>query len=66
MAARLLESKQTTPHYYLTSECNMDRLNAVRQEINLAMEKDGTGIKLSVNDFIVKATALVHTITVQV
>lgn len=58
VAKRLLESKQTIPHYYLTSECNVDKLVAVRKEINAALE--GTGVKLSVNDFIVKATALVH------
>ena len=55
IARRLLESKQTVPHYYLTVDCVLDDLLALRQKIN-----DGANglFKLSVNDFIVKATAL--------
>jgi len=56
IAKRLQESKHQIPHYYLTVECNMDSIMALRSEINAAYEKEG--IKLSVNDFIIKATAL--------
>ncbi|TNE25774.1 MAG: pyruvate dehydrogenase complex dihydrolipoamide acetyltransferase [Alphaproteobacteria bacterium] len=55
IARRLLESKQTVPHYYLTVDCVLDKLLDLRKQIN-----DGADglFKLSVNDFIVKATAL--------
>lgn len=56
-AARLLESKQTIPHYYLTMECQMDALLALRAQVNESLAASGT--KLSVNDFIIKAAALV-------
>jgi hypothetical protein len=56
-AARLLESKQTIPHYYLTMECQMDALLALRAQVNESLATSGT--KLSVNDFIIKAAALV-------
>jgi len=55
IAKRLAESKQQVPHYYLTVECNMDRLLKLRQVFNKAGEGKS---KLSVNDFIVKASAL--------
>ncbi|GAA5855619.1 hypothetical protein JCM8547_001620 [Rhodosporidiobolus lusitaniae] len=68
IATRLTESKQTIPHYYLTAEINMDRVNKLRAAFNSAAKaadaagasKDGvkSGVKLSVNDFIVKASAL--------
>jgi pyruvate dehydrogenase E2 component (dihydrolipoamide acetyltransferase) len=52
---RLSESKQQLPHYYLTVEVNMDRVMKLREMFN----KAGDGkVKLSVNDFIVKATSL--------
>ena len=54
IAKRLLESKQTVPHYYLTMDCQMDALLKVRKDLNDAAK----GYKLSVNDFIIKATAL--------
>jgi pyruvate dehydrogenase E2 component (dihydrolipoamide acetyltransferase) len=54
IAKRLLESKQTIPHFYLAIECNMDNLLAAREEINAAT----TEYKISVNDFIIKACAL--------
>ncbi|KAF8068297.1 pdhC [Scenedesmus sp. PABB004] len=54
-AARLLESKLTIPHYYLTMECELDALLAARESLNVALAGRG---KLSVNDFIVKAAAL--------
>merc|ERR1719430_1742386 len=56
IAKRLQQSKHEIPHYYLTVECNMDSILKLRKEINKAYEKEG--VKLSVNDFIIKATAL--------
>ncbi|KAI8364856.1 pyruvate dehydrogenase complex dihydrolipoamide acetyltransferase [Choanephora cucurbitarum] len=55
IASRLTESKQTVPHYYLTVEVNMDKVNKLRQVLNQSSEGQ---YKLSVNDFIVKASAL--------
>jgi len=54
IARRLLESKQTVPHYYLTVDCVLDALLDIRKQIN-----DGADgmFKISVNDFIVKAVA---------
>lgn len=54
-AKRLLESKQTVPHFYLTIDCRLDALMAARQEIN--DQADGA-YKLSVNDFLIKAAAM--------
>lgn len=56
IAKRLLESKVTIPHYYLTMDVNMDAINALRAKFNERLGKDG--VKLSVNDFVIKATAL--------
>lgn len=56
IAARLLESKQTIPHYYLSVECKVDELLKVREHLNATAGKK-YGFKLSVNDFIVKASA---------
>ncbi|KAJ9113589.1 hypothetical protein QFC20_001941 [Naganishia adeliensis] len=53
---RLLESKTQVPHYYLTVEVNMDRVMKLRQMFNKAAGEGKP--KLSVNDFIVKASAL--------
>ena len=61
VAARLTESKQTVPHFYLTLDCNIDALMKAREEINAAAPKDKDGkpgYKLSVNDFIMKAWAI--------
>ncbi|SFZ82141.1 pyruvate dehydrogenase E2 component (dihydrolipoamide acetyltransferase) [Devosia enhydra] len=58
VAARLTESKQTVPHFYLTLDCRIDALMAAREQINALAPKDKDGkpaYKLSVNDFIVKA-----------
>jgi pyruvate dehydrogenase E2 component (dihydrolipoamide acetyltransferase) len=54
-AARLLESKQTVPHFYLTIECVIDHLLEQRKELN---EKAAGAYKLSVNDFVIKAAAM--------
>jgi pyruvate dehydrogenase E2 component (dihydrolipoamide acetyltransferase) len=56
IAARLLESKTTIPHFYLQSEVDAEPLTTLRQTINAAAEAAGLG-KLTVNDFILKATA---------
>jgi hypothetical protein len=51
IAGRLLQSKQTIPHYYLSIDCAVDNLLATRATLN---EMSDGGYKLSVNDFIVK------------
>lgn len=59
IARRLQESKQFVPHFYLTVDCEIDRLLKLREEINAVAAKEGPGAyKLSVNDFIVKASAI--------
>lgn len=60
IARRLLESKQTIPHFYLTIDCELDALLKLRAELNAAApEKDGKpAYKLSVNDMVIKAMAL--------
>ncbi len=55
IAKRLTESKQTIPHIYLTIDCELDPLLKLRRAIN---ERDGATFKISVNDFVVRATAL--------
>ncbi len=58
IAQRLQESKQTVPHFYLTLDCELDALLAVRKRMNDRSPKDGPGAyKISVNDFIIKAMA---------
>ena len=54
IAKRLTESKQNVPHFYLTVDCNLDALLKLRSDINARLED----AKISVNDFIVRATAL--------
>ena len=56
IAARLTEAKQTIPHFYLRRAARIDDLLAFRSELNKKLE--GRGVKLSVNDFIIKACAL--------
>jgi pyruvate dehydrogenase E2 component (dihydrolipoyllysine-residue acetyltransferase) len=59
IARRLQESKQFVPHFYLTVDCEIDRLLKMREEINAGAPKEGKGaFKLSVNDFIIKACAI--------
>jgi len=53
IARRLSESKSTVPHFYLSADCRVDRLLAARAEVNAAR-----GVKISVNDWVVKAVAL--------
>jgi len=56
VAARLTEAKQTVPHFYLRRSVQLDALMAFRAQLNAQLE--GRGVKLSVNDFIIKACAL--------
>ena len=61
IAKRLVESKQTVPHFYLSLDCELDALMALREQINSAAGKDKDGkpaYKLSVNDFVIKALAI--------
>lgn len=63
IAKRLVESKLTVPHFYLTIDAELDKLMEVRKDLNdEAVKKAGkegkSAYKLSVNDFIIKAVAL--------
>ena len=55
IAKRLLEAKTQIPHFYLEIELDAEPLGALRAQLNAAFEKEG--VKLSVNDFILKASA---------
>jgi len=60
IAKRLIEAKQTIPHFYLTADMDAGRLIAMREEANAAAPKDKDdqpAFKLSLNDFIIKAWA---------
>lgn len=56
VAARLTEAKQTIPHFYLRRDVRLDALLKFRSTLNKQLES--RGVKLSVNDFIIKASAL--------
>ena len=56
IANRLTEAKQTIPHFYLRKSVNLDKLLIVRSEMNAGLIDQG--IKISVNDFIIKASSL--------
>ncbi|RVU17746.1 pyruvate dehydrogenase complex dihydrolipoamide acetyltransferase [Methylobacterium oryzihabitans] len=61
IAKRLVESKQTVPHFYLGLDVELDALLALREQVNAGAPKDKDGkpaFKLSVNDFVIKALAL--------
>ncbi|WP_028748137.1 pyruvate dehydrogenase complex dihydrolipoamide acetyltransferase [Rhizobium mesoamericanum] len=60
IAKRLVESKQTVPHFYVTVDCELDALLSLRAQLNdAAPRKDGApAYKLSVNDMVIKAMAL--------
>jgi pyruvate dehydrogenase E2 component (dihydrolipoamide acetyltransferase) len=60
IATRLVEAKQTIPHFYLTADVTMDALLRLREDANAGAPKVGeTAVyKLSVNDFVIKALAL--------
>ncbi len=55
IAARLTESKQTAPHFYLRGTANVDRLPAMREELNA-----GEATRISVNDLVIKAVTKAH------
>ena len=52
IARRLTESKSTVPHFYLVADCRVDRLVALRKEVN-----ESAPVKVSLNDFVLKAAA---------
>ncbi len=56
IAARLTEAKQSVPHFYLRRDIHLDALMKFRSQLNKQLEP--RGVKLSVNDFIIKACAL--------
>jgi len=56
IADRLTEAKQTIPHFYLRRDIQLDTLLKMRSEVNAGLE--ARGVKLSVNDFIIKACAM--------
>jgi len=60
IAARLVQAKQTIPHFYLTADVEIGRLISLREDANAAAPKDSDGkpaFKLSLNDLIIKAWA---------
>ena len=60
IATRLVQAKQTIPHFYLTADVEIGRLLELREEANAAAPKDPAGnpaFKLSVNDLVIKAWA---------
>lgn len=54
IAQRLVESKQTIPHFYLTVDCKIDKLISLKNEINTTIENS----KVTINDLVIKAVAL--------
>ncbi len=60
IARRLVEAKQTIPHFYLVADVTMDALLKIREEANAGAPAKGDAVayKLSVNDFVIKALAL--------
>ena len=59
IAVRLTQAKATIPHFYLTMDCELDKLLEARQKLNVRAPKDGpNSYRLSVNDFIIKAMGL--------
>ncbi len=61
IAKRLTQAKQTIPHFYLSTDCTLDNLLALRERLNASAPKDKEGkpaFKVSVNDFVIKALAM--------
>jgi pyruvate dehydrogenase E2 component (dihydrolipoamide acetyltransferase) len=59
IARRLSESKATIPHFYVSTDVEIDALLKIRADLNARSPKDGPGAyKLSVNDLVIKATAV--------
>lgn len=57
IAGRLVESKQTAPHFYVSGSCRVDALLAMRATIN-----ENSDVKVSINDLVIKAVAKAHTL----
>lgn len=55
-AKRLTQSKQTVPHYYLTVDIDLENVIKVRKDLNEQLAKEN--VKISINDFVIKATAM--------
>jgi pyruvate dehydrogenase E2 component (dihydrolipoamide acetyltransferase) len=58
IAKRMIEAKQAVPHFYLTVDFDMDALLRTRKELNARAEQKADGVKISVNDFLIRACAL--------
>jgi pyruvate dehydrogenase E2 component (dihydrolipoamide acetyltransferase) len=58
IAKRLLEAKQNVPHFYLSIECNIDKLLSLREDLNATTNKEKPEFKISINDCIIKAVAM--------
>jgi pyruvate dehydrogenase E2 component (dihydrolipoamide acetyltransferase) len=61
IAQRLVQSKQSVPHFYLSATCSIDGLMATRERLNAAAPKSPDKMpvyKLSINDFVIKAMAV--------
>jgi pyruvate dehydrogenase E2 component (dihydrolipoamide acetyltransferase) len=58
IARRMTESKQQIPHFYLSARCGMDEVLEIRARLNAELSAANRDIKISVNDFIVRAAAL--------
>jgi pyruvate dehydrogenase E2 component (dihydrolipoamide acetyltransferase) len=57
IARRHTESKATVPHFYLTAECVVDDLLALREQVNAALADGASPVRVSVNDFVIMAAA---------
>lgn len=57
IAGRLVESKQTAPHFYVSGSCRVDELMSMRATLN-----EHSPIKISINDLVIKAIARAHTL----
>ncbi|QNT68257.1 pyruvate dehydrogenase complex dihydrolipoamide acetyltransferase [Defluviicoccus vanus] len=58
IAQRLAQSKREAPHFYLSIDCNIDALMAMREQLNARTPEGDGAFKISVNDFVVRAVAL--------
>lgn len=57
IARRMTESKQQVPHFYLRARVAMDEVMAVRKRLNAGLVEEGASVKISLNDFVVRAVA---------
>ena len=58
IARRMSESKQQVPHFYLGIRVSMDPVMAIRAKLNAGLAEEGRDLKISVNDFVLRAAAL--------